>query len=279
MQEALLQKLSPPGGGALLEVATVAARKDGELWEGAATAMGRGLYPIHMGVLDLLPRGHGALSFAQAVNLLGLTARVYERPWRVNSLSLMSGRPLPPQRERAVLSAMLGPLEGELWLDLAASSALYGRWLAPQLAPSGGHVVALDFSWPMLQEARRRIVAEGHANIGLVRGRGEQLPFATGTLDGVVCGGSLNEFGAAAGSVLQEVARALRPGGAGVFMHLLAQDHGAGRLAQKYIASPSGIRFDTRHESNALFEQAGLTVEATRDFGMVAFTKVRKVAP
>lgn len=277
MREALLNQLSAPGGGSPLRVASIATMHAGDIVAGTAHATEGGLYPIQHGVLDLLPRGPGRLSPAQWSNELPIVARFYEWPWRTHSLTLFSGEPLAFERERAIFDEMLGDVRGALWLDLAASTALYGRWLAPRLRATRGGVVSLDFAWPMLRQAQAKAQGEGHPNLSFVRARAERLPFADGTLDGVVCGGSLNEFGPrGVAAVLREVARALRPGGVGFFMHLLAAQQGRAALIQRTIVQPGGIGFWTREGIDQLFQGAGLEVEASLDIGLVGFTRVAK---
>lgn len=278
MRPSVLEQLTAPGGGPRLALASVAEEHDGDFLQGAAHSPEHGLFPIRDGILDLLPGGVGPRTLGQLTNELGLVARGYEWPWRANSLSLLSHERLPFQRERAIFDQLLGRVEGTLWLDLAASTALYGRWLAPRLFSGGGEVVSLDFAWPMLQKARLAARAEGQKNLSFVRARAEALPFASGTLDGVVCGGSLNEFGATGvAAALQEVARALRPGGTALFMHLLAAQSGLDAAFQQYVARPGGIAFWSRAETDSLFQSAGLQVQESRDIVTVGFTRVTKV--
>lgn len=274
MRKDVVERLTTPGGGEPLRVASVAEQHGKEIIEGTVLSAERGLYPIHEGILNLLPRGSRSLSPAQWSNLLPPVAWGYEWPWRRHSLSLMGDPPLPPSRERDLFNEMLGDLSGGLWLDLGASTALYGRWLAPRLLADGGEVVSLDLSLPMLRRAQQQAAREGQRNLSFVAGRGEALPFGEGRLAGVVCGGSLNEFGArGAREVLAEVARTLRPGGVGLFMHLLTAEETLGRALQK-LTEAGGIAFWGREAANRLFEGAGLHVEESRDFGVVAFTRV-----
>jgi SAM-dependent methyltransferase len=274
MRAEVIERLSAPGGGGGLRLASVAETLDGRVIQGSALSPEGGLFPVQEGVLNLLPDGVGALSPAQRSNQLWLVARGYEWPWRLNALSLMSGESLPFEQERVILDEMLGVAGDGLWLDLGASTALYGRWLATRVVAQGGEVIALDFAWPMLRVARDRALTEGHPNLSFVRARAEALPFATGSLDGVVSGGTLNEFGDRVGDALQEVARALKPGGAGLFMHLLTAQSRWGRLFQKAAIAPGGIRFWNRDASSRLFEHAGLRVTGMRATGIVAFTRV-----
>ena len=287
MRTNVVEQLTAPGGGRPLKVASIIEKQAEEIIRGTVLSPEQGLYQIREGILDLLPQGAGTLSPAQVSNSLWPTAQFYEWPWRSNTLTVFSGQAFPFSRERFIFNDMLGDVGGGLWLDLAASTALYGRWLADRLAEKQhwghprGEVVVLDYALPMLRRARHFVTAEskekGHRNISFVIARGEALPFATGTLDGVVCGGSLNEFGTQKVSlVLHEVARALREGGVGLFMHLLTAEKKVGRVMQRYIAAPGGIAFWNREETKQLFEQAGLVVEEERHFGVVAFTRLRK---
>lgn len=277
MTPELISHLHLPGGGAALRLLQVTARgAGGELWRGTVYGAGRGLFPVREGILDLLPGGVGPLSRAQASNLLALTARVYERPWRASSLTLFSGEPFGFDRELPLLRNLFGPPRPGIVLDLAASTALYGRALAPSVAAVGGTVVSIDLSWPMLRAARASARREGQRAIAFVRARAEALPFADGQLVGALCGGSLNEFGPQGlRPALAELYRTLAPGAPAIFMHLLAAERGGGRALQRLLAT-GGIVFPTRSETNTLFHEAGFEIEHQEAHRIVAFTKLKK---
>ena len=277
MRISVIEQLTAPGGAIPLQVTNIIEQRGDDIIEGTAFSAEQGIFPIHNGILNVIPSGIGAISMGQATNLLLPVARFYENPWRVNSLSLLSGQSLGFSREQQIWRDFLGTPSSGVWLDLAASTALYGRWLAPIVAPYRGEVVSLDFSPLMLHQAQKAIAREGHDNISLVQARGEQLPFASNSVAGVVCGGSLNEFGGVGvHRVLQEVRRMLCPGAAGVFMHLLTAPTRQGKIAQDLLARPGGIEFWSRPAANSLFENAGLHVDRTQDFGVVAFTRFVK---
>jgi ubiquinone/menaquinone biosynthesis C-methylase UbiE len=277
MKATVIPKLTAPGGGTPLRVATLSKQSGDEIIQGTVLSTEQGIFHIRDGILDMLPLGVGNLSSAQSTNLAYPVARFYENPWRVNSLTLMSGQPLHIAREKNIIFDLLGKPEGTLWLDLAASSGLYSRWLAPKIEAQGGEVICLDFSVVMLREAQRYAQAEQISTINFVAARGERLPFANGTLDGVLCGGSLNEFGTTGvHSVLQDLYRALKLGGVGVFMHLLTATRPVGTLFQNFVARPGGIAFWSLEETHTLFTQAGFSVEQSKEFGMVAFTRIVK---
>lgn len=277
MKTTIIPKLTAPGGGSPLRIATIGEQDGDEIRQGTVLSTEQGIFHIHEGILDLLPLGVGTLSSAQSTNLAYPVARFYEKPWRVNSLTLMSGQPLHVAREKNIIFDLLGTPQGTLWLDLAASSGMYSRWLAPKIEAQGGNVICLDFSTIMLREAQRYAQKEYISNIAFVAARGERLPFANGTLDGVLCGGSLNEFGTqGVHTVLQELHRALKPGGVGVFMHLLTATRPIGTLFQNLVARPGGIAFWSLEDTHTLFAQTGFTVEQSKVFGMVAFTRIVK---
>ena len=273
MREAVTPMLSAAGGGAMMELAAVGERRGEEIVSGSVFARRRGLYSIREGILDLLPRGTGTLTPAQWSNLLPPTAWLYERAWRPHAVGLLSRRRIGLDGERDRLISWLTPRPG-LWLDLAASTGLYGRWLAPHLAAQGAEIVGLDLSFPMLREAQQRARSEGIGNISWVRGLAEALPCATDSVSGLVCGGSLNEFGERAPRVLAEVARVLRPEGRAFFMFLL-EAGGAGRAAAR-LAEAGGIRFWSRDGAQSLFQYAGLRLAAYQAHGVVAFALLHK---
>ena len=279
MKTTIIPKLTAPGGGSRLKIATIGEQQGNDILHGTVLSEEQGIFQIKEGILDLLPLGVGKLSGAQSTNLAYPVARFYEKPWRVNSLSLLSGQPLPIAREKSIIFDLLGKPEGSLWLDLAASSGMYSRWLAPPIEQQGGDVICLDFSVVMLREAQRYAQSENISNIAFVAARGERLPFGNDSLDGVLCGGSLNEFGEQGVlAVLREVHRTLKPGGKGVFMHLLTATKPLGTLFQNLVARPGGIAFWSLEDTNGLFTRTGFTVVQNKVVGMVAFTSIVKEA-
>lgn len=271
----LLQQLHCPGGGQRLELAIISRQNGGDIYFGSAHCPRGGLYAITDGILDLRPGHVGPISLAQRSNLFPLTASVYERLWRTRSLGLLTGQTFPVSRELAMMLDAVGePREG-LWLDLACSTGLYGRALAKHVAGAGGSVVMLDLAMPMLLNAGERARAVGVHNVGGICGRGERLPFGDGQLAGVVCGGSLNEFGPhGVDAVLRETTRCLAPEAPSFWMYLLQSD-GRGQLLQMLVEQ-AGILFWKPPEVERLFTRAGLRIVETGRFGIVGFaTAVR----
>lgn len=271
----LLRCLHCPGGGPVLEPASISRRDGDDIYAGSVHCPRGGLYAITDGILDLRPEYVGPLSIAQRSNLTAVTAKAYEPLWRVRSLSLLSGEAFPISREVAMMLNAIGEPRGGLWLDLGCSTGLYGRALAKHIVGAGGSVVMLDLSMAMLHNAGERVRAAGLRNVGRICGRGERLPFADRQLAGVVCGGSLNEFGPhGVEAVLRETSRCLAPGAPTFWMYLL-ESNGRGRLLQRLVEH-SGILFWHPSAVEPLFARAGLRIVETEQFGVVGFaTAVR----
>ncbi len=269
---ALLRAPDAPNGSPLSLTETRTQRR-GEIITGTACAVDGGCYPITGGILDLLPESL-TLSAAQRSNFLWPTTAYYEQVWRVRSLSLLAGEPFPVRREIGIINRWLRPERGGVFVDVGTSHGLYARDIASRLRQSGapGTVIALDIAMPMLQRARELVMQKGYATIDLVRARGQAIPVADGSVDGVVNGGAFNEMGEQA-RALAEVRRVLTPGGCFVCMSLLAGRTRAGRAMQRALHAGSGILFPTVAETNALYRDAGLTITDQERYGLALFTR------
>jgi SAM-dependent methyltransferase len=269
---ALLRAPDAPNASPL-SLTEIRTQRRGEIVTGTACAVDGGCYPIRDGILDLLPENL-ALSPAQRSNLLWPTTAFYEQVWRVRSLSLLAGEPFAVDREVAIINRWLRPERGGLFVDVGTSHGLYARNIAHHLGQSGapGTIIALDIAMPMLQRARELVTKKGYTTIDLVRARGQALPVADGSVDGVVNGGTFNEMGQQA-QALAEVRRVLAPGGCFVCMSLLAGTTRAGRTMQRALHGRSGLLFPTIAETNALYRHAGLTITNQERYGSVLFTR------
>ncbi len=194
------------------------------------------------GVIDAMAARRASLNPAQLLNRLPLTAQLYESVWRVRSLGLLAGRPFPIAEELAELAAAVQPalLRGGVVLDVACSEGLYGRHLAQR----GAEVVFIDHSRAFLNRALRRCASLAIGDrVDAVRTLAAHLPFADGSVDAVVMGGSLNEIGDEA-AAMAEMVRVLRPGGRLFCMSLIPARSRRARLIQSLVGW-SGIRFPT----------------------------------
>ena len=227
-------------------------------------------YPISNNIIDLLGEEPEFTSIAQSTNHWKLTAAIYEDIWRKRSLSLLSGEDFPIEKEHELLIDWTAPKEDGWYLDLGCSTALYGRAL--KAAQKKANIVALDFSSQMLEEARLKAEAD-ETDMYFLRADGRELPFFSGTFDGIVMGGTLNELTEAL-KVLYEAKRVLKKDGVFFMMHLVKSEAWYGRLLQE-SASLGGIKFWSVDESNKLFNQAGFEVADQMIKGIVCFTKLQ----
>jgi ubiquinone/menaquinone biosynthesis C-methylase UbiE len=112
---------------------------------------------------------------------------------------------------REMLADRAGLSPGERALDLCTGTGAMLPGLSRR-AGEAGLVVGLDFSRGMLERARQKL--RGMRGVTLVRAEAARLPFRPGSFDVVTCSHAFYELkGAEAEQTLEEVARALRPGG------------------------------------------------------------------
>ena len=188
---------------------------------------------------------------AQISNVLPPTPQLYERLWRIRSLSLLSGRAFPVAEELAELRAALRPMAGRVFADVACSEGLYAR----TLAADGATVFAVDHSRPFL---RRTVAHAASLPVVAVRAMAQHLPFVSGSLDGSAMGGSLNEIGDQ-GDAVSELARIVRPHGPMFSMSLSTATTTAGRLLQRLLG-PLGISMASAPATLALFTDTGAEI-------------------
>lgn len=101
----------------------------------------------------------------------------------------------------------VGARWGEMILDIGCGRGIDGV----ELAKRGAIVIGLEPSQVMINHARNHI-SENGANMSLVRGLGENLPFRDQSMDKVVCKGALDHFSEPS-VVMQEIAAGLKPEG------------------------------------------------------------------
>lgn len=229
-------------------------------------------YPICKHVLDLTqPDDTRWLTLAGLSNFLPFLPWGYEHVWRPRSLTLLSGEKFSIEREIKLLNDWLAIQANELVVDLGSSTDVYARGIG-KWKPSVT-IVAVDMAMGMLKAGREYALRDGVKNIVHVRTPVQRLPFADGTIDAMVCGGSLNEFRVME-EALREARRVVKPAGRMFVMSLLAATRLPGKLAQSG-ARLSGITFPTLGEFNAMIQSAGWQCERQQVFGVVAFTLMK----
>jgi ubiquinone/menaquinone biosynthesis C-methylase UbiE len=251
-----------------------------------------GSYPIADGIINFLPRRTPNIGLGQFSNQVPPTAYLYERLWRPKALSILGGREWLPAEEQATIVRMLDSRQGNwrrelpthdevaYFLDQGCSTGFYARAIVRafqnrQLKLTGtdaGHVVALDNSWLMVQEARGYIEREGLTGyISLVRADAENMPFIEGAFAGVANGGSLNEFKQTA-PALREARRTLDKQGNAAFMVQMGAKKGFGKFINRAITLSSGIKFFELDRLNAYFRQTGFKVLEQQYEGLISIT-------
>lgn len=224
-------------------------------------------YPVKGGYLDLLGGRLGGDNVANLTNFLPGAGRGYEPLWRVRSLNLLTGEDFSNEREMEIIAQKVDPGRGGLYLDLGCSAGLYTRNLANTLGDAGD-VVGIDISPSMLHEAARQARKAG-ATPSFARADAASLPFADDSMDGAVCGGTLNELGDPA-RVLRETHRVLKPGARLAVMGILKARTPNGRRLQRFL-STGGIQFFAPEELEEMLDAAGFEPDLPITHGAVFF--------
>jgi SAM-dependent methyltransferase len=271
--ELLAQLICPDHPQSRLEIEPGAqTEKDGAIRRGRLRCPVNEVgYEIDQGIVDFIGPWDLPNSPAQLTNYLAPTAWAYERTWRPRALTLLSGEPFGYDRELPLVSELMAPERGGLYLDVACSNGLYARALSRALgAASGhGHVAGIDHSLPMLRQAQVFAQRE-NLPISYIRAKAQRLPFQDDSIAGVVMGGSLNEIGDV-DACLREIRRVLACSGRCVIMNLIQAEHSSGRTLQKFLGL-GGTAFWTLDELNRRFQHNGLTLKAQWRYGVVVFT-------
>jgi SAM-dependent methyltransferase len=249
-----------------LSVPIAASRLD-QPFNGSICAADGSEFDIADNIISVIDTPPGDMSMAQSTNHWSLTAEAYENIWRKRSIGILSGDDFSLDDEAELLNAWMKPRAGEWFLDVGCSTGFYARSLAEH--EPGCSAVALDFSLPMLTKAREQGAGRG-AGMYLVRADARQMPFYTGTFDGIVSGGTLNEL-TEPQRVLHECRRVIKKNGRFFIMYLLRADTWYGKLLQQG-SGIGGIGYWTVDESDRMFTQAGFRVLKRETRGVVCFT-------
>lgn len=240
-------------------------------------------------------------TLAQLSNVVPPTPQLYERLWRHRSLSILSSGQTSTAEELQELVGVFrssfdrtdnetgahgpdnhlstvdrtdnetgahgfeknrsGESSSRVIVDIACSEGLYARTLATEF---GATVIAVDHSLAFL---KRLIHRSGALPIIAIQALAQNLPIASGSVDGVVIGGSLNEIGDQAHAVA-EMGRIAATGSTMFSMSLTPAATRFGRTVQK-LARLGGVVFPTVDATTQLFAAAGFAVEPPQTDGVV----------
>ena len=116
----------------------------------------------------------------------------------------------------SIACGLLAPRPDDLVLDFAAGTC----WASELLSRLGIRTVSLDLSTEVLQRGRSRLAADSRLvfrhEAAFVTARGQALPFADNSFDGVLCLNALHHLPSYR-AALSEIHRVLKPGGRAVF--------------------------------------------------------------
>lgn len=211
--------------------------RDGRIIDGGLTCPGCArVSEVRGGIWHAMGDHSPQRTLAQLANVVPPTPQLYERLWRVRSLSLLTRRRFPIGEELEMLRGALDPGPGRPMVDVACSEGLYARALAAEGSP----ILAVDHSLAFL---RRTALRSASLPVAPVRALAQHLPVRTAALAGAAMGGSLNEIGDAPGA-LREMTRVLAANAHGFLMSLGPAATTRGRLLQALVR-PAGIAFPT----------------------------------
>lgn len=185
-------------------------------------------YPVHEGLVDFVADRHKPSPLQQAMELPWV-ARSWERYVRPAFSAVLTQGRLDRDSEYAVMHNFAGRPQGPV-VDLGCGSGAFTRKLVRDFEAC--HVVGIDVSRPMIEEALAQIREHG-LSADFVRTEVPPLPFGDACVGAIVASGMVH-FVSALGTLMLEVARVLKPGG-------------------RFVAST----FDTLHGARGV-HQAGL---------------------
>jgi ubiquinone/menaquinone biosynthesis C-methylase UbiE len=213
------------------------------------------------GYLDLLGGDLESTGAAQDLMTTRFVPAIYERYWRPVLARVVKGITGPGMSEEVrIARLLLGLGPGDAVLDVACGPGNFAREFARAVGDDG-LVVGIDASPTMLARGAADLERAGLSNLALVRGDATNLPFRSGSFDGVCCFAALHLFADPFGA-LDEMRRVLGNGGRIALMTSVRRQLTLPPL-KPLVERASGMR---------LFE-SGEIVEALRDRG---FENVRQ---
>jgi SAM-dependent methyltransferase len=147
---------------------------------------------------------------------------------------------------------------GANWIDLACGPGVVSRATAARV----GSVAGVDLTPAMIEEAERRAGEEGIGNVDFALGDVTALDFGDDSFDGAITRLSLHHI-PAAGRVVAEMARLVRPGGWVLVSDIVAdrdRDATAWREEIERLRDPSHWACHTQESLRAMGEASGLVL-------------------
>jgi SAM-dependent methyltransferase len=212
----------------------------------------------------------------QQIELEGIEKRAYEEKWRNEDLQSTLSK-----ARQSHSRALIATLESERKAvakgsseELAIMKSLSEEKL--KLARETGSLNMRTRAQDAedAKKAREKAATE-KAEVFLLQANAENLPFFSGTFDGLIMGGSLNEFGDPV-KALYEARRVIKSDGRMFIMYLLRAETIIGSAMQK-ITGIGGINFWNKSESEQLFERTGFQIEKSLKLGIVHFCLLKPV--
>ena len=221
------------------------------------------------GYLDLLEAELESTGRTQDLMVTRLVPAIYERYWRPALGRAFKGFTGPGMAEEIrIARLLLGLGEGDTALDVACGPGNFSREFARVVGP-GGLVVGIDASRTMLERGGEELRQAQAENLTLIRGDATALPFRDSSFDATCCFAALHLFPDAFGA-LDEIARALRPGGRIALMTSVRRELTLKPL-KPVLERASGMRIFEGDEIVTALEERGFTGIHRRLSGMVQF--------
>ncbi len=144
-----------------------------------------------------------------------------------------------PIISRARLYGVLGPEPGERLLEIGVGTGYYSLQLAEWVGPDG-RLELFDLQQEFLDHTMRAAAGRGLGNLIPSQGDATALPYAEGSIDGVILTAVLGEIPDSL-AALQEIRRVLKPSGRLVVGELFGDPHFTTFASLKRKAAAAGF--------------------------------------